>query len=323
MSKTVLLVLMVLTTLGLTFLVGYQFGSQTRPAAAALLPVEAPAEFTDQPVEPVPAQVALAAAAPAATVPAVAMNGSAPAVTADHQLLAFAGETVRSGLAGGRRIALTFDDGPHPTLTPQFVALLREEGVPATFFMLGSMVEKSPALARMVAEAGFEIGTHSQTHPDMRKLGAAKIREELEGSMTLIEQASGVRPRLFRPPFGSVNQSTRDVCRELGLVLANWSVDPEDWRARDAASIHGKVVNGAHPGGIICMHDTKPHTLTALRGMITELRAQGYEFVTVGQLVGELAALGPEANTGVVTVPAGQQPPPAGAIPLDEILGSL
>ena len=314
MPRLVLLLLMAVAALGVAFFVGVQLGSAQKSVAA--MAVDAPTEAVPA-IEPAAAVELIEAMAE----PVAAMAAAPP----DEVIAKLAGETIRSGAGVGKRIALTFDDGPHPALTPQFVALLREEEVPATFFMLGSMVEKNRAIARMVAEAGFEVGGHSYNHPDLRKMSAAEVLRELNETSAMIEEATGRRPSLLRPPYGSSNATVREVSRELGLVLTNWSVDPEDWRARDSASIHKKVLATAHPGGIVCLHDTKSRTLEALPAIIRDLREQGYEFVTVGELLTELVAFQTAAaENGGVGVTGDQAPvaPPA-ALSFEDIRRGL
>ena len=207
------------------------------------------------------------------------------AATSDS-LAALVGRKFSRGPAGERAIALTFDDGPHPTRTAQVLAILQSEDIPATFFMVGEMVEDYPQVALQVADAGFEIGSHSFTHPNLTKKDIATIRREVIGTQDLIEQVTGRRPRLFRPPGGFVNDRVRQVCREDGLVIVMWSVDPRDWSAQSTPeTIRARTLNEIHNGAIVCMHDVKKNTVEALPGLIAELKAQGYRFTTVGRLI--------------------------------------
>jgi len=229
--------------------------------------------------------------------------------TEPDALTAAAGQKFSRGPSGEKKIVLTFDDGPHPSRTAQVVEILKREGIPANFFLVGEMVEEYPEQARLVVESGFEIGSHTWNHPNLTKRGEATVRKEIVGTQDLIEQVTGQRPRLFRPPGGSVNKTVRKVCKEDGLVLCMWSVDPRDWaRNSTPESIRRKVLDGAHGGAIVCMHDTKAKTVTALPGIIKELRERGYEFTTISELIKAKAveeARREESGGATVTADAG------------------
>lgn len=219
-------------------------------------------------------------------------HSTATVLTAANEAIAkLAGEKFSRGPQEEKLIALTFDDGPHPSRTPQVVEILKSHEATATFFMLGSMVEKNPGIARMVAEAGFEVGNHSISHARLNRGGEEKIRREIEEATHIIETATGQRPTLFRPPYGLVGSDMRAVCKEHGMAMIMWSVDPRDWESSATAdSIISKVKQEAHNGAIICMHDIKGRTVEALPRLITELREEGYEFVTVSTMIERKAA---------------------------------
>ncbi len=200
-----------------------------------------------------------------------------------------AGQKFRHGSAEGKLVALTFDDGPHPQMTPQVLAALKEAGVPATFFMVGTMLEKYPEVARQVAAEGHEIGGHSHSHKPLTSRTREQVREEIMRTQAAIRQVTGEEARLFRPPFGTINGAIREICRENGLVMVLWSVDPEDWRARSSVEIETRVMKHAHGGAVVCMHDIKPNTVAALPKLIAELKAEGYRFTTVSGMIGAAA----------------------------------
>lgn len=187
--------------------------------------------------------------------------------------------------AKAKCIALTFDDGPAPE-TKALLDLLAEKQVRATFFVIGARAAEYPGtLRRMVAE-GHVVGNHTYNHADLAKLSADGVRRELTRGNAAIARAIGGSPRLMRPPFGSSNATVRRVARDLGLTPVLWSVDPLDWSDRDAGVVARRVVARAAPGGIILSHDIYPSTRKAYARIIDRLRAKGFVFVTVPDLVG-------------------------------------
>lgn len=193
---------------------------------------------------------------------------------------------IRSGPMTANSVALTFDDGPHPTLTPRLLEILKEDGSKATFFMLGSMVEKNPAIARAVVEAGHEVANHSWSHADLAKKSEEQIRDEIRKTQDIIEQATGVRPKLFRPPYGSVNDRVLRIAEEEGLDVVTWSVDPRDWDMKKSRDyVKKKVVDEGVPGAIVCMHDIHSRTVELVGELRTELKAKGLELAAAGELV--------------------------------------
>lgn len=206
----------------------------------------------------------------------------------DEAYAAYAGKKFTSAKTPHKLIALTFDDGPHRELTPKVIQILQEKGAVATFFMLGNSVTANPQIVKQVADAGFEIGTHSISHPNLGKASEEKIRREIEDSCDMIEQASGTRPKLFRPPYGNTNESVRKVCEQNGLVIIHWSVDPRDWAPKASPEdVRKATLKQAHSGAIVCIHDIHKRTIEALPLIIDDLKAQGYTLVTVGQLLAE------------------------------------
>ena len=181
-------------------------------------------------------------------------------------------------------IALTFDDGPGPG-TRRILRALESVDGRATFCMVGDRVNDYAQTARMVAEQGSEIATHTLSHPNLAKLSAAEVRAELEESIAAIEQVTGVRPGVLRPPYGSTSAEVQQVCWELGVVIANWNVDTEDWRVRDADAILNHVLDNARDGAIVLCHDLYPETAAAMEQAVEALAAQGYQLVSVSELL--------------------------------------
>ncbi len=182
-------------------------------------------------------------------------------------------------------LALTFDDGPHPELTPKLLDILRQQGVRATFFVLGSNVAKYPEIARRIVAEGHEIANHSYSHPALTKLGAARMNDEVGKTCDIIEQATGRRPLSIRPPYGALNASVEHaLLQNYGLNVVLWSVDPLDWKRPGSAEVARRLVAGAQPGAILLAHDIHPGTVEAIPEVIAQLKSQGYTFATVGQL---------------------------------------
>ena len=182
-------------------------------------------------------------------------------------------------------VALTFDDGPNPDVTPRVLKYLDEYDAVATFYMLGSQAKKYPKTARAVANRGHEIASHSVTHADLSNVSASKVHTEMTDATNLIEQATGVKPRTFRPPYGAINQNVINKARDINQPIILWSVDSLDWKYPNANSVYSKVMNNMHSGAIVLMHDIHPTTADALPSILKDLKNKGYKFVTVTDLL--------------------------------------
>ncbi|MBQ8381570.1 MAG: polysaccharide deacetylase family protein [Clostridia bacterium] len=187
-----------------------------------------------------------------------------------------------------KRIALTFDDGPSTRYTGEILDILKEYGVKATFFTVGVNIEKAPDLLRRIVSEGHEIGNHTYSHPHLQKMDAATLAEELARTDALIRRVAGVSPTLFRPPEGVVTTSVKAAAQGGGYRLVLWSIDTRDWALNPVSDILQTVKREASDGDIILFHDWvagRSPTPDALRQVIPWLIAEGYEFVTVGQLM--------------------------------------
>ena len=199
--------------------------------------------------------------------------------------------SVYRGPAARRAIALTFDDGPSES-TPALLRMLADQDVPATFFQCGGNVERLPEIAREVAGCGHEIGNHSHTHPRFILRTSAFIEGELSRAQESIERAAGVSPVLFRAPFGVRWPGMREAQRRLHLMGVMWTVIGCDWKL-DTRAIVRRVLPEIENGAIICLHDgrelqVRPDvepTLDAVRRLLPILKAEGYRFETVSQLI--------------------------------------
>jgi len=188
---------------------------------------------------------------------------------------------------GTRKIALTFDDGPHPEYTPALLRVLEREEVSATFFLLGREVTAHPEIARQIVEAGHQVANHSYNHPDYRRLDNAEKHEDFLRAQDVIEEATGVRPNWVRPPYGAMDESAELFWLEEGMKIALWSIDPVDWQRPGVDAITDEVVSSVHPGAIPVLHDAggdRSQTVRATRNIIRELRDMDYTFVTIEEL---------------------------------------
>lgn len=185
-------------------------------------------------------------------------------------------------------IALSFDDGPHPRLTPVILDILEEYGIKATFFMVGENVGYYPAAARAVAEAGHEIANHTFSHRKFGKMTEGEMREEIAACEQALASVSDSPVHFIRPPEGQMNETMRRVAGNLDYRIILWDVDTRDWAHTPPAEISRHILDTVQAGDIILMHDFIGHdspTPEALRQVIPELLARGYRFVTVGELV--------------------------------------
>jgi peptidoglycan-N-acetylglucosamine deacetylase len=190
--------------------------------------------------------------------------------------------------SGVKTVALTFDDGPWPGSTKAILKILQQNGVVATFFEIGRQARNSPSLSREVADAGMEMGNHSETHPlNLGRLSAAGVAKELRYAQKDITRASGKAPTFFRPPGGNTAAAMYPVLAKLGLGWVQWDIDTGDWRRPPANKIVARVLNNVRPGAVVLMHDgggDRSQTIKALPTIIKKLREQGYVFVTVSAL---------------------------------------
>jgi len=185
-------------------------------------------------------------------------------------------------LEGKKLVALTFDDGPHSTYTVRLLDFLREQDVPVTFFMLGCNAVGVPDIPRRAAAEGHQVGSHTYNHKDLTKLSAVRLSEEIESCAALLEELTGQRPTVMRPPYGAQNAQVRAAA---GTPVILWQIDPKDWSTRNADKTYQHVMEYVQDGDIVLMHDCYAETIEAAKRIIPALKAQGYTFVTVDQLL--------------------------------------
>ncbi len=188
---------------------------------------------------------------------------------------------------GSKVVALTFDDGPWPKTTGAILDILEQEQVPGTFFMLGIRVKRDPEAARRAAAEGHQVANHSLSHRRLPEQNAKEIKRQIVGGRAVIKQNTGVDSNWLRPPYGAMSSKTWRVARADKTHVVMWDVDSKDWKKPGAKKITNNVVKHTKSGSIILMHDgggDRRQTIKALPGIIKQLKAKGYTFVTVEEL---------------------------------------
>lgn len=181
-------------------------------------------------------------------------------------------------------LALTFDDGPSP-VTPEILDALKANGARATFFILGRNIAGHEATLRRTAEEGHELANHSWSHPHLTDISDSAVRGQMTRTSDKIEEITGKRPIMMRPPFGSTNRLSRRVLVELDLPVILWAIDTLDWKTKSASKTASAILKGAGNGAIILCHDTWPSTARALETALPQLIAKGYQLVTVSEMM--------------------------------------
>jgi peptidoglycan/xylan/chitin deacetylase (PgdA/CDA1 family) len=187
----------------------------------------------------------------------------------------------------GKRVSLTFDDGPARQFTEQILDILREHHVPATFFVCGKKVEEHPDLLRRIVAEGHEVGNHTYSHLFVYFKSRRRMAEEIDRTQAIIEKVIGFRPNIFRPPYGARWFGLVPTLLERGMYLILWSATGYDWK-KDAQGITEAVLQKLQPGAVILLHDgretrsageiDRSRTVLALPGIIATARQQGYTF---------------------------------------------
>ena len=184
-----------------------------------------------------------------------------------------------------KQVAISFDAAWGADKTEEILEILDEFDVNATFFLVGFWVDDYIDMVKKIDEAGCEIGTHSNTHPDMVKLDIESVSEELSTSVSKIEAVTGKKVTLFRAPFGSYNNQLLEVAESMNLKTIQWDVDTLDWKGLSASEINSRVLSKVQNGSIILMHNNSDHVLDGLRLILTTLKNKGYQIGSIGELV--------------------------------------
>ena len=181
-----------------------------------------------------------------------------------------------------RRAALTFDDGPNACYTPEVLEILKENEIPATFFLQGQCLAGNEEIVRRMHAEGHLIGNHTYHHVDVTKLPDEKAREELKEMDRVIYEILGEHVEYMRPPFGVWQEKLE---QEIDVLPVMWTIDPLDWTTKNVEEIVNKVVTQAGENDIILLHDCYESSVDAALQIVDVLKAEGYEFVTVDQLI--------------------------------------
>ena len=191
-----------------------------------------------------------------------------------------------SASIGTPHLALTFDDGPHGSLTPRLLDALGKRKVKATFYVIGRNVEMHPEIARRIVAEGHEIANHTWSHPSLSGLSAERVADELRRTHEIVLEMTGVRMTNLRPPYGAFNDRVRQVAFDgHGYDTIMWSVDPLDWKYRNTARVTRELVGGAAPGAVLLCHDIHKTTIAAIPPTLDQLLARNFQFVTVAELM--------------------------------------
>ncbi len=231
----------------------------------------------------------------------------------DYYIRWFHRSTVKRGPAAGKRLCLTFDDGPDPAVTPKLLDLLRQRGVPAVFFLIGAKAAQHPELVKRIVAEGHEIGVHTHEHRHAYEMGPGRSRDSLRTGARAVSQAAGVAPVWFRPPWGAANLFQWLTANRMGLRLVLWSANAQDWKARTGPEgILARLRRRVKPGAVIVLHDAggepgaPENTLRALPEIIAYFQAHGFRFASLRSLTGGWKD--ERSNVGVTPDRTGHRP---------------
>ena len=187
--------------------------------------------------------------------------------------------------AGKKQVAISFDAAWGDEETPQLLEILDKYEVKATFFLVGDWVDKYPESVRALADAGNEVMNHSTSHAHFSKLSHNEIVRDVNLCSDKIEQITGVRPTLFRCPYGEYDDHVIQAVNSLGMTAVQWDVDSLDWKGISAEEIQRRVLDRVQPGSIVLFHNAAENTPEALPGILESLIANGYRIVPISQLL--------------------------------------
>jgi peptidoglycan/xylan/chitin deacetylase (PgdA/CDA1 family) len=225
--------------------------------------------------------------------------GAAAAVAAGYQSMSPTGQwygRAFTGLKrGAKQLALTFDDGPNDPHTLRLLEVLARHNVKATFFLIGRYVKQRPHIALELVRAGHVAGNHTFSHPNLIFASARETKTELRDCQQVLTDAVGEHSRLFRPPFGGRRPGTLKIARALRLEPVMWNVTGWDWKGKPAEYVEKKVSQQIRGGDVILLHDgshatfgaDRSQTVVATDRLIARYKSEGYEFVTVPQMMGK------------------------------------
>src|SRR5438093_4635736 len=258
------------------------------------------------------ASVIVAVGAGADPTPATRDAGKKTQVAAEDPSITF-----NSVHVDGPYIAMTFDDGPSATLTPKLLDLLAAHNIKATILVIGENVAEHSEIVARAAGEGHEIANHSWSHPNLGKMSGDSVRSQLQRTDDAIQNATGKRPTLMRPPYGSITaREKRWIHDEFGYQIILWDVDPYDWKRPGPAVVRNRILKETQPGSIVLCHDIHPGTIEAMPSTFDALDAKGFRFVTVSELIHMATPRAahrssePAANSSSSAAPAESPPSP-------------
>lgn len=189
-----------------------------------------------------------------------------------------------------REVAITFDDGPHPPFTQRLLAMLKQLGVRATFFVVGRIAEKHPEILKQMVSDGHEVANHSYTHPKFSKLSYPEMVQELVKTNKVITKITGKPVRSFRAPGGDHSPKTISAAKSLNMTLVLWTNSPADFEKVGSQVLASRTLNHLHNGADILLHDGIEETMEMLPLIVGRLRSQGYRFITIEEMTRHLEA---------------------------------
>lgn len=196
-----------------------------------------------------------------------------------------AGRVFLHGDVVRKEVALTFDDGPHAKYTPRLLAILKQYHVKATFFLVGQMAERNPQIVKAQVQDGHAIGNHTYHHVNLAKTPDKYVATELKACGEVIKTLTGKAPHLFRPPGGDINTQVAGISGALGYTTVWWTANPRDYGNPGVKVIESRVLAHVANGGIIVLHDGVQQTVEVLPHLLTTLKREGYQFVTIDEML--------------------------------------
>ncbi len=202
----------------------------------------------------------------------------------------FPGLFFREGDKSVKKVALTFDDGPDSVYTPQMLDVLKQHQVKATFFFIGNRAKLFPEIVQKAVQEGHIIGNHTMTHPDILKLNAQDAMANIQQAEDALAELIGYRTALFRSPYGSLNPERIKEIEKMGYKIIAWNVDSLDWKSLTAEQVKTNILENVKEGSIILQHsaggegENLSGSVAALNEIITILKGEGYEFVTIPEM---------------------------------------
>lgn len=197
----------------------------------------------------------------------------------------------REGNIKEKKVALTFDDGPDNNYNVKILDILKENNVPATFFLIGKRCEMYPDIVKRIVNEGHIIGNHTWSHPNAMKISNNKLKQEIIKAEKVIEKIAGYKPCYFRSPYGSLNPEKVEYIESLGYKIISWNVDSLDWKGLSGAEVKTNILENVKKGSIILQHsaggvgEDLTGTVEALPEIIEVLKKEGFNFVTIEELL--------------------------------------